>query len=143
VGTSLEKQPTGPANRSNPMSLPQPTILIVDDHPDIQTLLKTAFEHFGYQTLCAGNSADAYQLICDKPVDLAIIDQLLPDSSGIELGKKIRQLKHCQKTPLVLFSGAINAGVELASIKAGFDLCLTKPVSIKRLHEIADKLISQ
>lgn len=125
------------------MSIPQPTILIVDDHPDIQTLLKTAFEHYGYQTLCAGSSADAYQLISDQPVDLAIIDQMLPDSNGIELGRKIRQLRHCRKTPLILFSGAVNAGLELASIEAGFDLCLSKPVSIKRLQEIAENLISR
>jgi len=124
------------------MTDPTHTILIVDDHPDIQKLLKVAFEHFGYQVKCAGNSKDAYQIFCDQTVDLAIIDQLLPDCHGIELGKKIRQLSHCKKTPLILFSGATDSGLEQASQEAGFNLSLTKPVSINRLHEIAESLIA-
>lgn len=117
------------------------TLLIVDDHPDIQTLMKVAFDQLGFEVLCAGDSETAYQTFCNYPIDIAIIDQQLPRRSGIELGKKLRQTMQDRHIPLILFTGNSSKDLESEAAEAGFDAFLVKPVSIDMLHRTVRSLL--
>ncbi|MBA3012589.1 MAG: response regulator [Proteobacteria bacterium] len=65
-------------------------ILVIDDEKSICSLLRQLFERQGYQVLLAGNGNAGIQLFKENPVDLVIVDLIMPEKDGIET---IRELK--------------------------------------------------
>lgn len=67
------------------------TILIAEDDRDIVNLLKLYLESNGYRTVTAENGTDAYKLILEEKIDLAVLDIMMPEMDGYELAVKIRK----------------------------------------------------
>ena len=70
-------------------------VLVVDDEPPIRKLLRTGLGMEGYETIDAPNAKAALELMADEP-DLVILDLGLPDMQGLELLRKIRDLKRAR-----------------------------------------------
>ena len=83
------------------------TILLVDDSPVIQTLLKKIFFGLGINVIGLKTGAKVIETIETKEVDVVIMDIILPDSDGLELIQEIRNLKDSKKSqlPVVGISG--------------------------------------
>lgn len=64
---------------------PLPRLLIAEDDPEARTILATAFSHWGYPLLVAADGSEALRLVADCPVDLALLDMVMPGLSGLEL----------------------------------------------------------
>ena len=67
------------------MDQDKPRILIADDDPDARAILATSFEHWGYPLLVAADGDEALRLAARQPVDLALLDMVMPGLSGLEL----------------------------------------------------------
>jgi CheY-like chemotaxis protein len=68
------------------------TVLVVQDNPHLRKTLKTYFAREGFRVLDAGGSLEAMRLVEDEPrIDLLLTDFSLPDGSGPELGRALRQ----------------------------------------------------
>ena len=80
------------------------TILIAEDDRDIVNLLKLYLESNGYRTVTAENGTDAYKLILEEKIDLAVLDIMMPEMDGYELAVKIRE-KH--DFPIIFLSAKI------------------------------------
>jgi len=68
-------------------------ILIIEDYPSIQQIYKQSLEKAGHTALTASNAATALELAKTHPLDLILLDLLLPDMDGMELLRQLRQGK--------------------------------------------------
>ena len=106
-------------------------ILVVDDHGDTLRSMQLLLRRLGYEVLTAENMTAALQIAEEQPFDILLSDIGLPDGSGLELLKRIRQTRD---VPALALSGfGMDEDVE-RSRDAGFSDHLTKPVSIDRLQ---------
>src|ERR1700738_5121586 len=69
-------------------------ILVVDDHGDTLRSMQLLLRRLGYEVLAAENMADALQIAEEQPFDILLSDIGLPDGSGLELLKRIRQTRN-------------------------------------------------
>jgi CheY-like chemotaxis protein len=115
-------------------------ILVVDDHCDTLRSMKLLLSRLGYEVLAADNMCDALRIAEEQHFDILLSDIGLPDGSGLELLKRIRQRRN---VPALALSGfGMDEDVE-RSRDAGFSDHLTKPVSIDRLQAAIAELDEQ
>lgn len=109
------------------------TVLCVDSQEEVKGVLKNILENLGYRVLTAGNSGEAMQLMKDqgKSIDLMITGQSLPNSTGIQLAKQIKELK--PKLPVVLCTGYNKIELDSELKDAGIDYLLHKPVTFSKI----------
>src|SRR5690349_10458395 len=67
-----------------------PTVLVVEDEPDIVALLRDFLEDAGFQALAAGDRSAALRALADERVDCVLLDVMLPGGDGFELCRAIR-----------------------------------------------------
>lgn len=105
-------------------------ILVVDDEELICWSLKRAFEkHAGHSVCCVYNGNDGIQKIMENQYDVAIIDLKLPDISGAELVKKIKELGI--DTPVIVISAYLSENILNDMLKQGVARCINKPFQIE------------
>ena len=63
----------------------QRTIMVVDDNPDIITIVKTILEGKGYHVLSASSGQELLNLLTDGKPDLIILDIMMPEMDGLEV----------------------------------------------------------
>ncbi|MEY2512361.1 MAG: hypothetical protein QOE26_3124 [Verrucomicrobiota bacterium] len=115
-------------------------ILVVDDHGDTLRSMQLLLRRLGYEVLAAENMTEALQIAEEQPFDILLSDIGLPDGSGLELLKRIRQTRD---VPALALSGfGMDEDIE-RSRDAGFSDHLTKPVSIDRLQAAIAQLEEQ
>lgn len=116
-------------------------ILIVDDEADIRSLLQGILEDEGYQTRCAGNSAQALAMIAQQKPDLVIQDIWLQNSEldGIEILKIVKD-----KYPdihVIMISGHGTIETAVSSIKVGAYDFIEKPFKTDRLLHLVSRAL--
>ena len=111
----------------------QRTLLFVDDEPSILSALKRLFRRDGYQILTAGGGAEGLELLSANPVDLVISDQRMPNMTGVEFLREVKQ-RHPETVRIVL-SGytELNSITEAINEGAIFKF-LTKPWEDEQLR---------
>ena len=80
-------------------------ILIVEDEPDIQELLRAYLEDAGYQTAVAGDGVAALALFGGQPFDLVLLDLMLPKIDGFGVCELIRQQSQIPILMLTAWTG--------------------------------------
>jgi len=129
-------------------------VLIIDDEKDIRIVLKEIFERADFDVEVAADSNDGMALLRQDPVDLVVIDVIMPGKDGVTAAKEIR--REFPATKIIVISGGGNVGpgdyepgaikttAYLASaIAAGVDLTLTKPFDRDQLIKAAKELTGQ
>ena len=116
-------------------------ILCVDDDEDscemMSLMIQGANKHHFVTTATNGN--DAMSLVSKEPFDLYILDFRLPEVSGIELCRFIRQTD--SKTPIVFFTGMVREIDGKNAIEAGATKFLVKPNDLDILTTTIDQLL--
>lgn len=69
----------------------QPVILIVDDQPELISVMSMYLKHFGYRHFTANSAVAALDVLDKEKIDLVICDLVMPHVGGLELLKKVRQ----------------------------------------------------
>lgn len=108
----------------------KPTILIVEDEPTIVDTIQYALETEGCTTLTAACGSPVLSLLAQNPVDLIILDIGLPDISGLELLKEIRNHWAVPVIFLTARSGEID---RVLGLELGGDDYVVKPFSPREL----------
>ena len=115
-------------------------ILLVDDHRDTCTLMKSMLVRRGYEVMTAENVHDALALAEEHEFDLLVSDLGLPDASGLELMKKLRERQPILGIALTGFG----RDEDVQQTKdAGFSEHMTKPVNIPKLESAIRRLTSR
>jgi CheY-like chemotaxis protein len=142
--------PFGASDKQEVATAPRPTqshaadkrrrILVVDDHCDTLRSMKLLLTRLGYQVFAAENMTDALRIAENEEFDILLSDIGLPDGSGHELLKRIRETRH---VPALALSGfGMDEDVQ-RSQDAGFFDHLIKPVSLDRLQAAIAELDAQ
>lgn len=112
-------------------------ILIVDDEPDIRTLLGQVAASHGLETVFAATVPEGLAALQNGPYGICITDITLPGGNGLMVAKQMRALPHYARTPLVIISGNYNSA-DLQKVKVAFSNCvvMTKPLQLDRIKQI-------
>jgi CheY-like chemotaxis protein len=107
-------------------------VLLVEDHADTRKMLTYVLESFGCKVAAVGTVKEAAELAGRQEFDLLLSDIGLPDGSGLDV---IRQVRERQNVRSIALSGFGQDDDLRRSLEAGFEQHLTKPVSLQTLRD--------
>lgn len=107
-----------------------PRILVVDDEPGIGRMLRTNLAARGYDVLVAETGEEALEYAGLQPLDLVILDLMLPGRSGLEV---CRALRGASAVPILVLSSHGEEQIKVRALDLGADDYLTKPFGIAEL----------
>jgi two-component system KDP operon response regulator KdpE len=105
-------------------------ILIVEDDPNIRKLVRVNLVKRGYTVSEAGDSHQAMALFQEEPVDLVLLELLLPGLSGVDICSWIRARS---EVPIIILSARSEENLKVAALDAGADDYMTKPFGQEEL----------
>lgn len=109
-------------------------ILVVDDNPTYQKSLCIPITEWGMQPTAVGSGNAALELLrSGTSFDLAIVDQQLPDMTGMELAKSLWRARPARQIPIILLNRLHKTSAEESNPLISM---LNKPVKITRLHAL-------
>jgi response regulator RpfG family c-di-GMP phosphodiesterase len=122
------------------------TILLVDDENDILNLFCDCLQKFGYETIPFNNPTDALNYINNSNTcncSLIITDYKMPQMTGLEFIKKIREIDTTFKLKILLISAFIKSDIIVNDIPNSLriDKIIEKPIHLENLIEEVHKLI--
>lgn len=120
-----------------------PNILFVDDDADACELMSVMLSHTGtdYKTTSVAEPLEALKLITQKAFDLFVVDYKLPEITGVELCRRIRETD--KQTPILFFTGMAGDGDRKNAIAAGATSYLVKPNDLDKFTETVKQLTSE
>lgn len=132
-----------PTTEKSNLTTARPTlrILLVDDHPDSLGCFRQLLESKGHRVACAETAAGAIELGSREKFDLLIADLGLPDVSGLELCRELKQRR--PNLEAIAISGYGLPHDFLACKEAGFREHLLKPVSVRELDSAVAGVVEQ
>lgn len=108
----------------------QKNVLVVDDDEDLSYIISDMLESYGYNVLIAENADKAFELLSENIFHLLLLDINLPDSTGFEICKELREVS---SVPVVFASARTSETDRITGFDIGGDDYLPKPYSMKEL----------
>jgi DNA-binding response OmpR family regulator len=105
------------------------TILLVDDEESIQKLLTYPLEREGYRVVQARDGEEALERFVEAPVDLVVLDLMLPKLGGLEVCRRMRRLESA--VPIIMLTARGDEVDKVVGLEIGADDYITKPFSIR------------
>ena len=115
-----------------------PSILIVDDEPDITRTFAQILRTEGYDVMTAPNGPTALAILRDHPVDVMLLDLAMPGMDGLAVLRAIRTLP--MHTAVVVISAHIEPAGEAEAKRLGAAAVLSKPPNIGELLRLCSEL---
>ena len=108
-------------------------ILIVEDEAPIREMIAFHLVRAGYETIEAPDCRTARELLADERPDLALIDWMLPDMSGLELTRKLKREDANEDLGIILLTARADEVDKVAGLDGGADDYVTKPFAPREL----------
>jgi DNA-binding response OmpR family regulator len=108
-----------------------PTILLVDDEDAVRTVLTFPLEKDGYVVVQAGDGEEALRRFAEQPVDLVVLDLMLPRLDGLEVCKRLRATS---TVPIIMLTARDDELDKVLGLELGADDYITKPFSIREFR---------
>jgi len=108
-----------------------PTILLVDDEDAVRTVLAFPLERDGYEVVQAGDGEEALEKFDAQPVDLVVLDIMLPRLDGLEVCKRLRAKS---TVPIIMLTARDDELDKVIGLELGADDYITKPFSIREFR---------
>jgi DNA-binding response OmpR family regulator len=105
------------------------TILLVDDEESIQKLLRYPLEREGYRVVQARDGEEALERFVEGPVDLVVLDLMLPKVGGLEVCRRMRKAE--STVPIIMLTARGDEVDKIVGLEIGADDYITKPFSIR------------
>ena len=134
ISSIHKKSPASPARK--PTAGSSTTILVVDDQEPIRTLLFRALTRTGHSVLAADDGQMALSLLDRERIDLVLSDVDMPNLSGIELLRELRE--RGRSVPVVIITGQPTVEAAVECMKGGAFDYITKPFALDRLYAIVN-----
>jgi len=130
--------------------MPLATVLVADDSEDNRELLSQMLRVQGYRVVCAADGAEALDVLAGQPIDLALVDVMMPQRTGFAVCRTVKARPETRLIPVVLITGLGSADDRIRGIESGADDFLNKPIrkeellarvrSLVRLKRFTDEL---
>src|SRR6201997_4365686 len=108
-----------------------PTILLVDDEDSVRKVLAFPLEKDGYAVVQAGDGDEALRLFAEQPIDLVVLDLMLPRLDGLEVCKRLRATS---TVPIIMLTARDDELDKVLGLELGADDYITKPFSIREFR---------
>lgn len=115
----------------------QPRILIIDDDESSRQIMELLFKKSGYQAVSVSDGIQGMQFVHEGRTDIVLVDLFLPDRSGIEVLRDIRQ--QAPELEVVVITGHASAETAVQAMKEGAFDYITKPVNFEELKIVIAK----
>jgi signal transduction histidine kinase/class 3 adenylate cyclase/PleD family two-component response regulator len=117
-------------------------VLVVDDNPDLRTYIAGILRQEGYQVLTAKNGMEGYQVAFAQRPQLIITDLMMPQVTGLEMIRMIRDEDCLKGIPVVLLTAKADEDTHLEGMERGADAYLAKPFNDRILLAEVRNLLS-
>lgn len=114
------------------------TLLIVEDNVDLQEIFQRAFEQYAYTIHVVADGAQALAFLAHALPDVMVLDINMPKVSGLDVLTQARNIQGDHHIHIIVVTGNYLAEHSPASKLA--DLFLVKPVSVRELVKLAERL---
>lgn len=115
------------------------TILVIDDDPDIGTMMKMMLEFKGYHALVSERADNAIDTINSDKIDLIIMDMLLSGVNGVDICYDLKKDANTINIPIVMISAHPSA--KEMCLNAGADDFIAKPFDMQDMLSRIDRLL--
>ena len=120
----------------------RPTILVVDDDPDLRLVHSEILSHEGYEVLTAADGVEALEVVENEgPPAVILLDLRMPRMNGWDLAERLRQRPGWRDIPVVVVAAHYRIADEAAAI--GARAWLHKPVSIDILLRVVGQVCAE
>jgi len=116
-----------------------PRVLYIEDHDDTRELVTLVLEQKSYEVVTGSTIQSGVDLACSQNFDLYLLDSWLPDGSGLDLCRQIRQFD--KATPIVFYSAAAYEIDRDEALHSGAQAYLVKPSPPSELCTLVTSLI--
>jgi len=111
----------------------QRTIMVVDDNPDIITIVKTILEGKGYNVSSSSSGQELLNALKGQKPDLIILDIMMPEMDGLEVLSRLKSVTETASIPVILLTAKVQYEDVLGGYKLGADYYITKPFTSTQL----------
>ena len=111
----------------------QPRVLIADDEPDMLRYLKSQLS-LNFQVIEAVDGRQAIEKASQFLPDVIVCDMMMPEKSGLEVCRELRQRTYTQSTPILMLTARADEETKLTALAAGANDFITKPFSTTELR---------
>lgn len=118
-------------------------IMVVDDDPAGQRLIKYMLTPEGHEVITAANGIMGLQVATQQSPDLVILDVMLPGLDGFEVCRRLRTGAKTAKIPIIMLSGKAQASDRDTGLKMGANEYLVKPVDRHQLISVIGRLLQE
>jgi two-component system KDP operon response regulator KdpE len=108
----------------------QPSILAIDDEPQLLAALGTILEGRGYRLRTARNGAMGLDAVADERPDVVLLDLAMPGIDGLEVCRRLRAFS---RVPILVLSALSDEARKVKALDAGADDYVTKPFGVDEL----------
>jgi two-component system phosphate regulon response regulator PhoB len=108
-------------------------ILIVEDEQAIREMIAFHLSRAGFETFEACDCREARQMLADNRPDLALIDWMLPDMSGLELTRMLKRDDNFEDLAIIMLTARAEERDKVTGLEGGADDYITKPFSAREL----------
>jgi DNA-binding response OmpR family regulator len=130
--------------RSRPPAAPsRPRVLLADDDPDTQFLVRSVLESEGYRVDLAGDGHEALARCLADPPDVLVLDVMMPRLTGFEVLARLRGSVRCMAVPVLVLSARDACSDVATGYRLGADDYLTKPFTVAELRESVQSLVAR
>jgi CheY-like chemotaxis protein len=120
----------------------KPKILVVDDDPEIVTMLSLRLGRRGYEVQTAGDGHKAIELAKRELPALVLLDVMMPGKSGWEVARALKSDPVTEKIKIVMVTAIGEQVNEMTSPLYGADAHIDKPFEFEQLEEIVTRLLA-
>ena len=120
----------------------RPLILLAEDNEYNIICMCDFLQAKGYRVVIARNGAEAVDLTRQKHPDLIVMDIQMPKLDGLEATREIRKDPDFAGVPIIALTALAMAGDRERCLAAGMNDYMSKPVSLRKLHQAIERLIS-
>src|SRR6516162_4472552 len=116
-----------------------PTLLVVDDEPSILLAFRRAFHHTAVTVVTGETGGEALALAAQHHPDVVVLDVQLPDQTGLEVLRKLRQLD--ARSLVVFITGKSTTETAIEAMKLGAFEYLLKPLELSQLRQVIERAL--
>jgi DNA-binding response OmpR family regulator len=116
-------------------------VLVADDEPHIGRIIKMKLEQGPFRVTLAYDGQEALDFVLgEDPVDLAVLDLMMPRLSGLDVLRRIREEEKLNALPCIILTAGGDAKHERDALELGATQFITKPFSPKKLYALVARL---
>ncbi len=120
----------------------KPRILVVEDDPDLRTIVRLQLSSQGYDIFEATNGAEGFQAIQENIPDCVILDLMMPVVDGFGFLKRVRSVTDLEEVPIIILTASEDERNRVRGFQYQADSYMSKPYDLQELTDEVARLCS-